>query len=107
MPLVLAKCTECGGTIKVESEQKLGVCEHCGEPFVVEDAIQTFNTYYQTTNNYNTTHNYGDGAVVNIVDEKNNDSRINCAIASLIELNDLEAAKVSSILHNLRRLKNV
>lgn len=75
MPLVLAKCTECGGTIKVESEKKLGVCEHCGEPFVVEDAINNFTNYYTTnyiTNN-NTTHNYGDGAVVNVYEDINKD----------------------------------
>lgn len=75
MPLVLAKCTECGGTIKVESEKKLGVCEHCGEPFVVEDAINNFTNYYTTnyiTNN-NTTHNYGDGAVVNVYEDTNKD----------------------------------
>lgn len=75
MPLVLAKCTECGGTIKVESEKKLGVCEYCGEPFVVEDAINNFTNYYTTnyiTNN-NTTHNYGDGAVVNVYEDTNKD----------------------------------
>lgn len=92
MPLVPAKCPECGGLVEVDNEKRAGLCQHCGQPFVVEDAIQIFNTYYQTTNNYNTTHNYGEGAVVNIVDEKNNDSRINSAIASLFELNDLEAA---------------
>lgn len=75
MPIVLAKCTECGGTIKVDSEKKLGVCENCGEPFVVEDAINNFTNYYTTnyiTNN-NTTHNYGDGAVVNIYEKQNKD----------------------------------
>ena len=82
MPLVLAKCTECGGTIKVESEKKLGVCEHCGEPFVVEDAINNFTNYYTTnyiTNN-NTTHNYGDGAVVNVYEDTNKDFVIEAGV---------------------------
>ncbi len=78
MPLVLAKCPECGGTIKVESEKKLGVCENCGEPFVVEDAINNFTNYY--TNNYitnnNTIHNYGDGAVVNVYENSSEDFEI-------------------------------
>ena len=82
MPLVLAKCPECGGTIKVESEKKLGVCENCGEPFVVEDAINNFTNYY--TNNYitnnNTTHNYGDGAVVNVYEDKNKDFVIEAGV---------------------------
>lgn len=73
MPIVLAKCTECGGTIKVESEKKLGVCENCGQPFVVEEAINNFTNFYEVnyiTNN-NTTNNYGDGTVVNIYENEN------------------------------------
>lgn len=73
MPLVPAKCPECGGLVEVNTEKKAGICHHCGEAFIVEDAIQTFNTYYQTTNNYNTTNNYGDGAVVNIYEDENKD----------------------------------
>lgn len=73
MPIVLAKCTECGGTIKVESEKKLAVCENCGQPFVVEEAINNFTNFYEVnyiTNN-NTTNNYGDGTVVNIYENDN------------------------------------
>ena len=73
MPLVPAKCPECGGLVEVDNEKRAGLCQHCGQPFVIEDAIQTFNTYYQTTNNYNTTHNYGDGTVVNIYEDTNKD----------------------------------
>lgn len=75
MPIVLAKCTECGGTIKVESDKKLAVCENCGQPFVVEEAINNFTNYYETnyiTNN-NTTHNYSDGTVVNVYEDNNKD----------------------------------
>ena len=82
MPLVLAKCPECGGTIKVESEKKLGVCENCGEPFVVEEAINNFTNYY--TNNYitnnNTTHNYGEGSVVNVYEDKSKDFVIEAGV---------------------------
>lgn len=82
MPIVLAKCTECGGTIKVDSDKKLGVCENCGEPFVVEDAINNFTNYYETnyiTNN-NTTHNYSDGTVVNVYEDKNKDFVIEAGV---------------------------
>ena len=47
MPLVPAKCPECGGLVEVDNEKRAGLCQHCGQPFVIEDAIQTFNTYYQ------------------------------------------------------------
>lgn len=80
MPLVPAKCPECGGLVEVDNEKRAGLCQHCGQPFVVEDAIQTFNTYYQTTNNYNTTHNYGDGAVVNVYEDKSKDFVIEAGV---------------------------
>lgn len=80
MPLVPAKCPECGGLVEVDSDKRAGLCQHCGQPFVIEDAIQTFNTYYQTTNNYNTTHNYGDGAVVNVYEDKNKDFVIEAGV---------------------------
>ena len=51
MPLVPAKCPECGGNINIESEQRLGVCEYCKQPFVVQEAINHFNTTYNITNN--------------------------------------------------------
>jgi len=80
MPLVPAKCPECGGLVEVDNEKRAGLCQHCGQPFVIEDAIQTFNTYYNTTNNYNTTHNYGDGAVVNVYEDKNKDFVIEAGV---------------------------
>ena len=77
MPLVPAKCPECGGLVEVDNEKRAGLCQHCGEAFTIEDAVQNFNTYYNTTNNYNSTtnstHNYGDGAVVNIYENENKD----------------------------------
>jgi predicted RNA-binding Zn-ribbon protein involved in translation (DUF1610 family) len=50
MPLVAAKCTECGATVKVDAEKKTTVCESCGNAFIIEDAINNFNTQYFTTN---------------------------------------------------------
>ena len=50
MPLVPAKCPECGGNINIDSEKRAAVCEFCKQPFVVEDAITNFNTTYNITN---------------------------------------------------------
>lgn len=64
MAMVPAKCTQCGGQLTVDSEKDAAVCEFCGTPFIVEKAI----------NNYNTTViNKFDNATVNIVagDAKN------------------------------------
>ena len=47
MPLVKAKCTNCGANLNVDAAKDAAVCEHCGAAFIVEKAI----------NNYNTTNN--------------------------------------------------
>lgn len=64
MSFVQAKCPECGGVLAVDADKKAAVCQFCGEPFIVQEAINNYNTY--NTTNYNTTHQYGDGAVVNV-----------------------------------------
>ena len=51
MALVPAKCPECGGNINIDPTKKAGICEYCKQPFVVEEAIQNFNTTYNVINN--------------------------------------------------------
>ena len=84
MPLMPAKCPECGGLVEVNSENRAGLCQHCGQPFVVEDAINTFNNYFNVTNIYNTTnqtsHNYSDGTTVNVYEDTNKDFVIEAGI---------------------------
>lgn len=56
MPLVPAKCTQCGANLEVDSEKECAICTACGTPFITEKAIVnyvTHNTY--TTNVTNTT----------------------------------------------------
>lgn len=53
MPLVPAKCTQCGATLSIDSAQDAAICSFCNTPFVVEKAI----------NNYNVTNNTNIGAV--------------------------------------------
>lgn len=75
MPFVQAKCPECGGVLAVDADKKAAVCQFCGEAFIVQEATNNYNTYNETINNYNTTHKYGDGCVVNIY-ENNKDFEI-------------------------------
>ncbi len=71
MPLVPAKCPECGGNINVDVDKRAAICEFCKQPFVVEDAINNFNTTYNITNN-----NEIKADVVNVYENSKNDYEI-------------------------------
>ena len=47
MPLVAAKCTQCGANIEVNPSQDAGICPHCGTAYVTEKVIKNY-----ITNNY-------------------------------------------------------
>lgn len=50
MPVVQAKCTNCGATLKIDNASKAAICEFCKAAYIVEDAIQHFNNSYNITN---------------------------------------------------------
>ena len=68
MPLVNAKCTNCGGTLQVDNAKEAAVCPFCGSAFIVEKAVQNFNI----TNNIITNNNV-QADVVNIYNVKRDD----------------------------------
>ena len=72
MPLVPAKCPECGGNVVVDSEKDTWICDFCKTPFVVEKAINNFNTINNVTNNV-TNNNDIKADVVNVYEGKNQD----------------------------------
>lgn len=43
MPFVQGKCPECGGILAVDNGKRAAICQFCGEPFVVQDAINNYN----------------------------------------------------------------
>ena len=49
MPLVNAKCTNCGANLKIDSAKDAAICEFCGSAYIVEKAINNYNI----TNNNN------------------------------------------------------
>lgn len=91
--LLPAKCPECGGLIEVNSENKTANCQYCGKAFIVEEAVNHFNTYFNVTNIYNTNYNYGDGAVVNVYEDKNKDFIIEGGV-----LNKYQGASVDIVI---------
>ena len=81
MPLVPAKCTQCGATLTIDPSQDAAVCPFCNTPFVVEKAI----------NNYNVTNNTTIGKVehvehLHVDDSRSVESRLKSAEAQLSTL---------------------
>ncbi len=64
MPLVAAKCIQCGANIEVDDTKEAGICKYCGTAFITEKAINNYNTYI--TNNYTTNNSYA-GANITMV----------------------------------------
>lgn len=65
MPIVRAKCTNCGANLSVDSLNEAAICQYCDSAFVVEKAI----------NNYNIT-NHIQANVVNIYENNERDFEI-------------------------------
>lgn len=53
MPLVAAKCTQCGANIEVDDTKEAGICNFCGTAFITEKAITNYNTYITNDTNIN------------------------------------------------------
>lgn len=75
MSLVPAKCPECGGNVVVDSEKDAWICDFCKTPFIVEKAINNFNTVNNITNNI-TNNNEIKTDVVNVYGEENVDLKL-------------------------------
>ena len=74
MPFVQAKCPMCGGMLAVDNNEKAAICQFCGKAFIVEEAVNNYNTYNITNNTTN--QNFGEGAVVNVYENQNSVSAI-------------------------------
>lgn len=67
MPLVAAKCTQCGANLQIDNSNEAAICPHCKTPFITEKAI----TNYKTYNNYKI-----ENADVYIHDERSIETRL-------------------------------
>lgn len=57
MPLVKAVCTNCGGSLEVDSSQKAAICPHCKQAYIVEEAINNYVTHIEHLHAENVTIN--------------------------------------------------
>lgn len=86
MPLVAAKCTQCGANLEIDNALEAALCPSCQTPFVTERAISNYNTYNQ--NNYKI-----ENAQLHINDEKSIENRLKNAEVFFKKHNDEEKAK--------------
>lgn len=42
MPIVQAKCTNCGGILQINNEKDAAICPYCQTPYIVEKAISNY-----------------------------------------------------------------
>lgn len=86
MPLVPAKCTQCGANLTVDTSQEAAVCSYCNTPFITEKAI----TYYNTTNVTNI-----DTLNAEVVNVESSDSATNLAHTAdtLVKFGEWEKAQ--------------
>ena len=47
MPIVSAVCPSCGATLDVDNSKDAGICQYCGNPFVMETAVTNYNIKYE------------------------------------------------------------
>ncbi len=59
MPLVQAKCTNCGASLLVDDAKEAAICQYCGAAYIVEQAISKFGTMKDPV----ALHSLGDEAV--------------------------------------------
>lgn len=86
MPLVAAKCTQCGANLEIDNANEAALCPYCHTPFVTERAINNYSTYNQ--NNYKI-----ENAQVHINDEKSIENRLKNAEVFFEKHHDEEKAK--------------
>ena len=60
MPIVPAKCPQCGADIEVDTTHEAGICKNCGAPFVTEKVLKSQNIFITNNNDFS-------GASINIV----------------------------------------
>lgn len=93
MPVVPAKCPQCGADIEVDTTHEAGLCKNCGAPFVTEKVLKSQNIFITNNNDFS-------GANINIVSGSSNSTDfvnlLNIAIKALDAREGEEALKYAN-----------
>lgn len=85
MAFVAAKCTQCGANLEVDNSLDAAICKYCNTAFIVEKAINNYNTYHQ--NHYNI-----ENAKLYIQDERSIENKLKNADVFFIKHGDKKKA---------------
>lgn len=93
MPIVPAKCPQCGADIEVDTTHEAGLCKNCGAPFVTEKVLKSQNIFITNNNDFS-------GASINIVSGTSSSTDfanfLNIAIKALDAREGAEALKYAN-----------
>ena len=93
MPIVPAKCPQCGADIEVDTTHEAGLCKNCGAPFVTEKVLKSQNIFITNNNDFS-------GANINIVSGASSSTDfanfLNIAIKALDAHEGTEALKYAN-----------
>lgn len=84
MPLVKAQCPNCGGSLEVDKSLEAALCPYCNTPYIVEKAINNYNTYV--------VHQYDSGTVVNNIVQEESLDRLLANARALTNIGNYEKA---------------
>ena len=92
MELKQATCPTCGSNLEVDSGKDAAICPVCGNAYIVEKAINNYNTYNNTYNNV--VNNFQAEKMIVQKNAKNNSerNRLYEAAEAYIKLDDIEKA---------------
>ena len=66
--MVPALCTQCGGTVEVNKDEKSAKCPYCGMTFVIEQAVNNYNVQYAKIEHADNVNIDMSGTVKNVLD---------------------------------------
>jgi predicted RNA-binding Zn-ribbon protein involved in translation (DUF1610 family) len=68
LKMVPALCTQCGGTVEVNTNEETATCPFCGMTFMIEKAVNNYNVKYATIEHADNVNIDVSGAVKDVLD---------------------------------------
>ena len=102
MPLVSGVCPNCHGSIKFNTQNKTGYCHHCGQEFIMEDAITVNHIKIDNSQTYNIANQHVEHQTVVMENENSFDKRLHRLEVYVEDANYQKAKEEADQLKDLR-----